>query len=373
MICLDEIVGYMTEDATWHLMDFLLKTRLDSALTHLNTQMIGIDNEEFCFLENSVAKAKVEESEYVWQIGYITFYALMGMPAFGVEDIKKQTPQTEVPYIGSSHCSAALSNLIHQCLLFEPSRRPKLTELQQSIAENMYKKYVPKKRITNAKGKNYSDSLVNFWPEEMVTVIVFILMMVFPSMAYAQTDVPEEMITIINRCKTLRMSGNANNVSREFLYDKQWTLMDEIDVDRHGECTINDKVVMFGINDMGYRIAKRQGGVTNMGGRFRNGQDERYKFSFIEITVKRSMSVSYEITGRQGLQQFAVLPYQNTSAFVVSVTKGGKKIGKATMRDGTCYVQLDKKVSKSDRFLLSIHNNTGKNMAFVIVNYNPGK
>ena len=60
---------------------------------------------------------------------------------------------------------------------------------------------------------------------------------------------------------------------------------------------------MFGINDMGYRIAKRQNGVTNMGGRFRNGQDERYKFSFIEITVKKNMSVSYEITGRQGLQQ----------------------------------------------------------------------
>lgn len=85
------------------------------------------------------------------------------------------------------------------------------------------------------------------------------------------------------------------------------------------------------------------------------------------------MSVNYEITGRQGLQQFAVLPYHNTSLFTVSVTKGGKIFGKATMRDGTCFVQLDKKVSKSDSFKLSIQNKTGKNMAFVIVNYNPGK
>ena len=43
------------------------------------------------------------------------------------------------------------------------------------------------------------------------------------------------------------------------------------------------------------------------------------------------------------------------------------------MKDGTCYLQLDKKVSKSDRFKLLIQNKTGKNMAFVIVNYNPGK
>lgn len=373
MICLDEIVGYMTENSIWHLMDFLLRARFDKTPAHLNPYMIGVDNDEFCFLEKNVEKSNVEESEYVWQIGHLAFYALMGTPAFGADDDRNQTPQTEVPYIGVSHCSETLSSLIHRCLLFESSRRPKLSDLQQYIADNMDKKLFPKKKITNAKGKNYSDSLVNFWPEEMVTVIVLILMMVCPNIAYAQIDVPKEMVTIINRCKSLRTSANANKVSREFLFDKQWTLMDEIDIDRHGECTVKDRVTMFGINDMGYRIAKRQNGVTNMGGRFRNGQDERYKFSFIEITIKKNMSVSYEITGRQGLQQFAVLPYLNTSLFTVSVTKGGKIFGKATIRDGTCYVQLDKKVSKTDRFKLSIQNKTGKNMAFVIVNYNPGK
>ena len=373
MICLDEIVGYMTENATWHLMDFLLNARHNITPNHLNPHMIGVENDEFCFLEKNVEKSNVEECEFVWQIGYIAFYALMGVPTFAVEDSKSQTSQTEVPYIGVSHCSAALSSLIHQCLLFDPSRRPKLSELQQCIADNMDKQRFPKKKITNAKGKNYSDSLINFWPEEMVTVISLVLMMAFPYVVYAQTDVPKEMTTIINRCKSLRTSANANKVSREFLYDRQWTLMDEIDIDRRGECTVKDKVTMFGVNDIGYRIAKRQNGVTNMGGRFRNGQDERYKFSFIEITIKKNMSVSYEITGRQGLQQFAVLPYHNTSAFTVSVTKGGKIFGKATMKDGTCYLQLDKKVSKSDRFKLLIQNKTGKNMAFVIVNYNPGK
>ena len=180
MICLDEIVGYMTENATWHLMDFLLNARQNITPNHLNPHMIGVENDEFCFLEKNVEKSNVEECEFVWQIGYIAFYALMGVPTFAVEDSKSQTSQTEVPYIGVSHCSAALSSLIHQCLLFDPSRRPKLSELQQCIADNMDKQRFPKKKITNAKGKNYSDSLINFWPEEMVTVISLVLMMAFP-------------------------------------------------------------------------------------------------------------------------------------------------------------------------------------------------
>lgn len=51
MICLDEIVGYMTENSIWHLMDFLLRARFDKTPAHLNPYMIGVDYDEFCFLE----------------------------------------------------------------------------------------------------------------------------------------------------------------------------------------------------------------------------------------------------------------------------------------------------------------------------------
>ena len=288
MICLDEIVGYMTENATWHMMDFLLNAKLNRTPTHLNPHMIGLENDEFCFLEKNVEISNVEECEYVWQIGYLAFYALMGMPPFGADDDSNQTQQSEVPYISVSHCSETLSNLIHRCLLFESSRRPKLSELRQCISDNMDKQRFPKKKITNAKGKNYSDSLINFWPEEMVTVISLVLMMAFPNVVHAQTDVPKEMTTIINRCKSLRTSANANKVSREFLYDKQWTLMDEIDIDRRGECTVKDKVAMFGVNDMGYRIAKRQNGVTNMVADSVMGKMRDISFLLLRLRSKRT-------------------------------------------------------------------------------------
>ena len=90
MICLDEIVGYMTENSIWHLMDFLLRARFDKTPAHLNPYMIGVDHDEFCFLEKNVEKSNVEESEYVWQIGHLAFYALMGMPAFGADDDRTQ-------------------------------------------------------------------------------------------------------------------------------------------------------------------------------------------------------------------------------------------------------------------------------------------
>lgn len=49
MICLDEIVGYMTENATWHLMDFLLNAKLNRTPTHLNPHMIGVEMMSFVF------------------------------------------------------------------------------------------------------------------------------------------------------------------------------------------------------------------------------------------------------------------------------------------------------------------------------------
>lgn len=373
MICLTEIAGYMTEEATWELLDFLSKKEGNGVLQRMSPRDVGIMNDEFCLLDKEKQASRVDEADYVWHIGALAFYALMGVQIFGGQGAEKQTGEMEVPYVGSSHCSSSLSQLIHQCLLFESSQRPKLAEIREYVLKNKCIKCSPKKKMVTSKGKIYRDSLVSFWPEEMTVVFVWFLMLLFPNTALAQTEVPTEMATIINRCKQLRNSSNINKVSREFLYDMSWTLMDEIDIDRKAECTVKDQVSMFGLNDMGYRIAKRQGGVTNMGGRFRNGQDERYQYSFIEITIKKGMSVNYEITGRQGLQQFAVLPYTNTASFTVSVKKSGMPFGKSMMKDGVCYVQLNWKVAKSDKFLLSIHNGTGKNMAFVIVNHNPGK
>ena len=122
---------------------------------------------------------------------------------------------------------------------------------------------------------------------------------------------------------------------------------------------------MFGINDVGFSILKRHGGITNAGGRFRDGRDPRYKYSFIEITVKQNATVSYQINGREGEQVFAVVPFEKEAQFVASIPKGD-----SFTDNGVCYIRLKQGIKKEDTFKLKLINKSGKNMAFVLINYN---
>lgn len=141
--------------------------------------------------------------------------------------------------------------------------------------------------------------------------------------------------------------------------------MDELPLDKTGECTTKDAVDVFGLNDMGFGILKRHGGVTNAGGRFRDGRDPRYKYSFIEITVKQGKTVNYPISGREGEQIFAIVPYEKDAKFKASIPHG-----ELFEDNGICYIRLKQGIKKNDAFKLTIKNESGKNMAFALINYN---
>lgn len=382
MITLDHIAGYMTEKAVWTLMECVAGSWLQHGRAVFSAADIVVEDDRIALSADAgggaadgpfAAPEKEGAAAAVWSLGALAFYAVTGMHVFDGMGGRNQTARTEVPHMGSAHCSRRLSDLVYRCLAYDPQARPPMEEILTAAREAAAAKVCPARRLTNAGGKAYASSLVGFWPEEMVTVALFLLMTFMPLVLQAQTGVTEEMQALVRRCKELRMSANTARVERELLYDMEWTLMDEIDIDRQGECTSKDPVDMFGINDIGYRIARRQGGAVNTGGRFRNGQDARYRYSFIEITVKKGATVNYEITGREGLQRFAIVPYEASATFGAEVTKDGRKFSSATVKDGVCYVQLDGKVTRKDRFRLTLKNTSGKNMAFVIINHNPGK
>lgn len=185
---------------------------------------------------------------------------------------------------------------------------------------------------------------------------------------FDKTAIPNEMVNLVMRCIDLRSPANVEKVRKAMSRDMNWTMMDELPVDRKGECTIKQPVDMFGLNDMGFGILKRHGGVTNSGGRFRDGRDPRYKYSFIEVTVRKDASVNYVIDGREGMQMFAVVPFDKGAKFVASIPSSSSFID-----SGVCYIQLKQPVKKADKFNLSIKNESGKNAAFVIINYNSRK
>lgn len=361
-LTITDIAGYATERAVWQIMHDPLGDY------GISLQRYDGNDRAFCAPETFMSQSGYDSNAAnVWSLGAKAFYALTGTDVFEGKGGEIQTPQTEIPRISSAYASKSLSSLIIRCLSYEPSARPSMSEIKLAAQEALSKPAVLRQKITGQSGKAYADSIVKFWPEEMVPVIVLFIMLLFPSAIWAQTvfDIPNEMANLVLRCVDLRSQKNMEKVSKAMERDMKWTMMDELAVDRHGECTTKDVVNMFGLNDIGFGILKRHGGVTNTAGRFRDGRDPRYKYSFIEITIKKDKSVSYDISGREGEQLFAIVPYESNADFVAAIPNGHVQ-----KKDGIWYIQLKQGLKKEDKFTLTITNRSGKNAAFVLINYN---
>lgn len=392
-ITLKDIAGYSTERTVWQMILNLSAHGLIDKISNITPHAVAIVGNDFLLKEISLIEAdsnrafaapetfnkNIEsnsEASAIWTLGALAFYVITSTNVFEGKGGETQTELTEIPRISSVYASSDLSTLIQRCLCFSPQKRPTIKEIRQK-AEAALNKYVePRKRLVSHTGKSYAASLVKFWPEEMIPLLLICLLLLSSISLPAQslqgvdkTVIPNEMASLVLRCIDLRSSQNAGKVSRAMDRDMNWTMMDELPVDKAGECTTKDAVDMFGLNDMGFGILKRHGGVTNSGGRFRDGRDPRYKYSFIEITVKQSKSVRYSISGREGEQLFAVVPYDKNAKFEVMIRKDGKDI-KGSVIDGVSYIRLRQGIKKSDTFTLTLSNHTGKNMAFALINYN---
>lgn len=391
-ITLNDIAGLTTENATWQLLQSLTKDWKIGQLANITPSDIMVTSEGFERAKvssqnqrnitayqapecNKSPNSQFEESAEVWTVGLLAFFALMGIDIFEQQGGKTQTPDTLIPRIGQSHCGPDLSDLIFSCLRYDSTQRPTMAQIHAAAEQALQQPPRVSKRLTDGTGKAYKSSLVDFWPEEIVPTLLIIFMFLLPLSLKAQSlpPIPDEMQNLINRCIALRQSANVSRVTHEMQGDNKWTLMDEIAIDRQGECTLKDKVTMFGLNDIGFRIFKQHSGVVNQGGRFRDGRDPRYSYSFIEITVKRQASVNYDINGREGSQLLAIVPHDNNAKFTASVTRDGKNCGSITMRDGVCYLSIQEKLRPSDQFKLTIKNQSDQNMAFAIINYNSRK
>lgn len=385
-LTLTDIAGYATERTVWQMMlnlsDVWKPGMLNGILpcdiiiggqgVHVNSKShkpIGKeDNNAFCAPELfDLHSDNPSDKSDVWTLGAMAFFAITGTDVFEGKGGQTQTQETEVPRVSSAYASHTLSSLIIRCLSYLPSDRPSMDEICQLARESLSKPVIFRQRLVGQTGKKYVSSLVKFWPEEMVSVLILFIFLTIPINIWGQSsfDIPNEMANLVLRCVDLRSPMNVEKVSKAMERDMKWTMMDELAIDKQGECTTKDVVDMFGLNDIGFGILKRHGGVTNAGGRFRDGRDPRYKYSFIEITVKKGNAVSYEISGREGEQIFAIVPFDHDADFEASIPNGNTII-----KDGVCYIQLKQKLIKEQKFTLTITNKSGKNTAFALINYN---
>ena len=390
-IRLSHIAGYVTEKAVWQLLQSLSIYCRNGELCGVTASDIVVSGSVFSIDKHNVPSDKAAgsfsapelfqdttnakaEPSCVWTLGALAFYAITGIDVFEGKGGATQTQTTNVPRIGSAYASEQLSALIRQCLSYSPSDRPSSEDIVRVSKEAIEKPASPRKRLVSNNGRSYITSIVKFWPEEMVPMLIICMLFLSSLSVSAQngifdkTAIPNEMVNLVMRCIDLRSPANVEKVRKAMSRDMNWTMMDELPVDKKGECTIKQPVDMFGLNDMGFGILKLHGGVTNSGGRFRDGRDPRYKYSFIEVTVRKDASVNYVIDGREGLQMFAVVPFDKGAKFVASIPSSSSFID-----NGVCYIRRKQPVKKADKFNWSIKNESGKNAAFVIINYNSRK
>jgi len=386
-ITLSDIAGYVTERTVWQMM-LSLSTRYESeTFNNITPHTVIIVDDDFQLskhrtsdVEDCRAFAAPEtfnkSSEIfvafdTWTIGALAFYAVTGMNVFEGKGGETQTGETEIPRLSSAHVSKELSNLIYRCLSYFPEDRPTKKEIQRQAQLTLSQTVEPRKKLLSQKGKCYVSSLIKFWPEEMVSIVIAYVFFILPTDIFAQTSkfdrtaIPSEMASLVLRCIDLRSSQNTGKVSKAMDRDLNWTMMDELALDKNGECTTKDAVDVFGLNDIGFSILKRHSGITNSGGRFRDGRDPRYKYSFIEITVKQGKTVNYNISGREGAQIFAIVPFEKDAKYETYIPHG-----EFFLDNGVCYIHLKHGIKKNDVFKLTLTNKSGKNMAFAIINYN---
>ncbi|MBO4906952.1 MAG: hypothetical protein J5486_07970 [Bacteroidaceae bacterium] len=394
-ITIREIAGYATERTVWQLALFLAESFEQGLVAGIDDSSVVINNDTFELQPQAKAKASSSsnkgafsapelfaetqgqydlEKAATWSLGAVVFTTLMGMDVFEGMGGQSQNASTQIPRISSAHATQALSTLVFKCLSFNPSDRPTMHDIIIAAKQQLETSITPPKRLTTASGKTYTTSLMSFWPEEMYAVL-FAIILTISSLgeikAQTATGIPSKLTDLVSLCIDLRNKTNSSRVTQQLDDDLSWTLMDELEVDRKGECTINDDVQTLGINDIGDRILKYRGGVTNTGGRFRNGQDKRYNYSFIEVTARKGASVKYEITGREGAQYFAVVPFSSQTAYTPSLTLNGKPLGTLSKAaNGVSYIKVDRAVQLKDKMYLKIENKSGANASFVILNYN---
>ena len=393
-ITIRQIAGYTTENIVWNMLLQLSEYGKNENMQEVSADDIIVEKSKFQIRPftkkdheptcpfaapetfQATAQSLTPQSN-VWTLGALAFYALTGMPIFEGKGGYTQLPETVIPTISSACASDNLSTLIRQCLSYSPAERPSIEEIARTSQAAINAPRTPRPRLVSQSGRKYATSLVKFWPEEMVPIIIIGMWTLLSIPLFAQnssfnrTAIPNEMAKLVMYCADLRNTANTAKIKKALAKDLNWTMMDELTIDKKGECTTKDPVDMFGLNDIGFSILKRNGGVVNAGGRFRDGRDPRYKYSFIEVTVKKGSTVNYTLDHREGMQVFAVVPFDKTTSFTASISQAESIAkGETFTEDGVCYIQLKKGLKSTDKFKLSIQNKSKRNAAFVIINYN---
>lgn len=370
------IAGCVTELTLWR---FVKDIASQLSLLHEKNKAHGgvslcnitISGKEF-FLGTGTGNGSI--STDIWELGACIYELVTGTTPFGGKGKEGQSELSPIPSFSETIASKSLSTLTKRCLEFKATDRISAKEIA-AIAEKelaMTEQYVSNgENLKYKKPQNRQIRMktYNFWPEVMAA-IAFMIMLVMPQDVSAQYNA--EMEKLIRLTTTMRDQKKRTQVLSELKADTKWTLMDELQVDAN-ECTYNDKVNMFGINDIAAEIAQREKGTVNVGGRFKHSGDGKHNYSFIELTAKAKTSIFYEVVNHKGTQQVAIVPFDSKQTYsAVFILANGEEIKAHTIKEGISYftVPIGNKIAN---YSFEITNKGSNNTSFAVITYNPMK
>lgn len=385
-----ELAGHCNEPTAWQLLKEVSGLLINKGPRHINPYCIEINDDGHFTL---TAEANAEDQDFdapeaagqeptepgaVWSLGATAFYAVMGCQVMNGKGGKGQREYSKLPYMRSEW--PELSELIQQCLHFNPKHRPSLQKIHEKASQH-YQRCIdeirkgPKLKTTEALSTSElnTKSEITFWPETIKkTFLLLIISFMSIGLSFAQSKTDTELQHLIQVVTSLRQSNNKvwNNALEAFKQDTLWTAMDEIVKDRNEYWLIGNK--QFKLNAI--LNQRNEHDKKMVRGDFLNGNDPHYNYSLTERGVKRLSSVSYEMKYREGRQTFVIIPYIATpELFEVKAYLNDTPVGETTISDGNIVLNINASVEKSDILRLVITNLGNKDMPIVIINHNTRK
>ncbi len=212
-----------------------------------------------------------------------------------------------------------------------------------------------------------------------IAIAIMLFMLVMPMKAqdkHLQQLV--SMVTSLRQPSESQQRAAYNELKIKLAADKEWTPMDELVDEGNGECRPTKKMNWFRLNTLLMQAPGQSGNLSMVTkGDFLNGEDPRFNYSLIEKGIRQGATVRYTMKGREGAQTFVIVPYEADAASKIKATikKDGAVIAQGKVENGNIVLKVDRKYSlkSKDRITLEIKNDSGKDMAVVILNHNTRK
>lgn len=200
----------------------------------------------------------------------------------------------------------------------------------------------------------------------------YILLLLLAASVFSLKAQNDELNKLTDIVKSLQTDGEKayKAAITTLAADKLWTPMDELGINRNVECRASERVPGFRLNSALTNAENKERYQTTSGNHL-NGADSRYNYSLFEKTLKEGKSVSFSLPQRWGEQVIIIIPFNPQSKISAKASGGDKDFIVAPSGNGS--LKLTGTVVKGQSLNLSVTNESGENISYVILNYNSRK